>query len=98
MYLNCSVSNQSFHLSLKCIPVINKDDGKSMQKLDLKSCQQPKHAYKCGGNERLDIPNHLDSQFAEVAPNKVWCYLAVVMSLFSRKVIGWQCLSPLIQS
>ena len=36
---------------------------KIMKKLSLKSCQVPKHAYKRGGDERIDIPNHLDRQF-----------------------------------
>jgi len=75
---------------------------KLMKKLDLNSCQQPKHAYKRGGNEELTTPNHLDRQFDVTAPNQVWCgdvtyiwtgnrwsYLAVVMDLFSRKPVGW---------
>ncbi|WP_153043456.1 DDE-type integrase/transposase/recombinase, partial [Xenorhabdus innexi] len=52
--------------------------------------------------EQVDIPNHLDRQFAVTEPNQVWCgdvtyiwtgkrwaYLAVVIDLFARKPIGW---------
>ncbi len=62
----------------------------------------PKHAYKKGTKEHVDIPNLLDRQFAVVEPNQVWCgdvtyiwtgnrwaYLAVVIDLFARKPIGW---------
>ncbi len=75
---------------------------KCMEKLGFISCQQPAHAYKKTGSERIDIPNLLARQFAVTKPNQVWCgdvtyiwtgnrwaYLAVVMDLFARKPIGW---------
>lgn len=47
-------------------------------------------------------PNHPDRQFAVAAPNRVWmgdvtyipttkgwCYLAVLLDAFSRRVVGW---------
>ncbi|MBE3897613.1 IS3 family transposase [Vibrio parahaemolyticus] len=52
--------------------------------------------------EHTHIPNRLSRQFAVTEPNQVWCgdvtyiwtgqrwsYLAVVIDLFARKVIGW---------
>jgi len=76
--------------------------GSLMKALGLVSCQMPKHAYKRGGNEHLNIPNHLAREFSSDAPNQVWCgdvtyiwtgnkwsYLAVVMDLFARKPVGW---------
>lgn len=81
---------------------------KFMKNLDLTSCQVPAHRYRKSVQEHIDIPNHLDRQFAVTAPNKVWVgdvtyiwtgqrwmYLAVVIDLFARKVIGWaMSLSP----
>lgn len=81
---------------------------KLMKALGLVSCQQPKHKYKKTTQEHIEIPNYLGQQFAVTAPNKVWVgdvtyvwtgnrwmYLAVVMDLFARKVIGWaMSLSP----
>ncbi|MBK0167433.1 IS3 family transposase, partial [Klebsiella sp. S69] len=76
--------------------------GKLMKELDIASCQLPAHKYKRGGNEHVEIPNHLDRQFAVTAPDQVWCgdvtyiwtgkcwsYLAVVLDLFARKTVGW---------
>ena len=71
-------------------------------KLKLESCQVPQHQYKRGGNQHLGIPNLLDRQFDVVEPNAMWCgdvtyiwrgnrwaYLADVVDLFARKVVGW---------
>ncbi|EHX0108557.1 IS3 family transposase, partial [Escherichia coli] len=76
--------------------------GKLMKELDISSCQVPVHKYKRGGNEHVEIPNHLDRQFAVTAPDQAWCgdvtyiwtgkcwaYLAVVLDLFARKPVGW---------
>lgn len=66
-------------------------------------CKQPgNHAYKRATVERVDIPNVLNRGFDVVAPNQVWCgeitylwaqgrwhYLAVVLDLFTRRVVGW---------
>lgn len=75
---------------------------KIMKALGLVSRQMPKHRYKKQPLEHIEIPNHLDRQFAVTAPNMVWVgdvtyvwagnrwvYLAVVIDLFARKPIGW---------
>lgn len=69
---------------------------------DLGEKQPGSHAYKQATVERIDIPNHLNRQFEVGAPNQVWCgdityiwaegrwhYLAVVLDLFTRRVVGW---------
>ena len=76
--------------------------GKLMNALDIASCQVPAHKYKHGGNEHVEIPNHLDREFAVNAPDQVWCgdvtyiwtgkcwaYLALVLGLFAHKPVGW---------
>jgi len=76
--------------------------GRLMKKLELVSCQLPKHAYKKANKEHVAIPNSLGRQFAVTEPNQVWCgdvtfvwvgnrwaYLAVVIDLFARKPVGW---------
>lgn len=66
-------------------------------------CKQPgKHRYKLAKAERLDLPNVLNRQFDVSAPDCVWCgdityiwagsrwvYLAVVLDLYARRVVGW---------
>lgn len=67
------------------------------------SCKQPgSHKYKIAEAERVDIPNHLARQFDVAVPDTVWCgdisyiwadnrwhYLAVVIDLCRRRVVGW---------
>ena len=66
-------------------------------------CKQPgRHAYKQATVERIDILNYLNRQFVVDAPNQVWCgdityvwaqgcwhYLAAVLDLYTRRVVGW---------
>ena len=66
-------------------------------------CKQPgPHAYKQSTVEHPDIPNRLNREYEATTPNQVWCgdityvwvqnrwcYLAVVLDLFSRRVVGW---------
>ena len=61
--------------------------------------RRPRHS---GGRPATVAPNHLQRQFTPVAPNQSWVtdityirthegwlYLAVVLDLYSRQVIGW---------
>ncbi|AMV42961.1 transposase [Paraburkholderia caribensis] len=62
------------------------------------------HQYPKGGGTLAFAPNRLDRAFDVMKPNRAWAgdvtyvwtqegwlYLAVVMDLFSRRVIGWAC-------
>ncbi len=73
-----------------------------MKDMHLISKQPGSHAYKKATVERPDIPNLLDREFNVSQPNHVWCgdityiwagncwvYLAVVLDLYSRRVVGW---------
>lgn len=70
--------------------------------LELVSKQPGSHAYKKATVERPDIPNVLNREFDVETPNQVWCgdityiwaqgkwhYLAVVINLYARRVVGW---------
>lgn len=75
---------------------------KLMDELGIVSKQPGSHAYKTATVERPDIPNTLNREFDVSAPNQVWCgdityiwasgrwcYLAVVIDLCTRRVVGW---------
>lgn len=66
-------------------------------------CKQPgPHAYKQTTVERPDIPNRLNREFSVSRPDQAWCgdityvwvgqrwsYLAVVLDLYARRIVGW---------
>ena len=71
---------------------------KLMREMNLISKQPGSHATV----ERVDIPNVFDRAFSVASPNKVWCsdityvwaegrwhYLAAVIDLYARRVVGW---------
>jgi putative transposase len=73
-----------------------------MKEARLESKQPKPYAYKTAKVERPDIQNHLDRKFNVKQPNLAWCgdityvwvqnrwvYLAVVMDLYARRVVGW---------
>jgi putative transposase len=79
-----------------------------MKEAGLESRQEHTHRYKLATDEAKYAPNYLARTFTVQHPNKVWCgdvtyiwaghcwlYLAVVMDLYARKVVGWSLsLSP----
>ncbi|WP_149007008.1 IS3 family transposase [Escherichia coli] len=84
------------------VPMSRYRAGRLMKYLNLSSCQPGKHQYKNARQEHPSLPNLLERQFAVSEPDRVWCgditylwagnrwcYLAVVMDLFARRVIGW---------
>jgi putative transposase len=73
-----------------------------MKEANVASKQTRKHRYKIAEDESRIAPNHLDRAFEVDQPNRVWCgdvtyiwagtqwmYLAVVMDLYARRVVGW---------
>lgn len=76
--------------------------GKLMRGMELKSCQQKTHKYKHADQEHRTHDNILDRNFSPLAPNQVWtgdvtyvrikggwCYLAVVLDLYARRIVGF---------
>jgi putative transposase len=72
-----------------------------MKKAGLHS-KQPPHKYRVCQAERVDSPNLLNREFTMQQSNQVWCgdityiwaghswvYLALVIDLFKRRIIGW---------
>ncbi len=73
-----------------------------MKEAGLASRQPGAHRYKVAQSERPDIPNLLAREFDVPQPNQVWCgdityvwaggrwhYLAAVLDLHTRRVVGW---------
>jgi len=73
-----------------------------MKEESLVCCQPGPHKYKIAKLEHIEAPNILSRAFNVSQPNQVWCgdityiwsgsrwiYLAVVMDLYARLVVGW---------
>lgn len=72
-----------------------------MQECGLTSRQPVKHHYRVNEDNSPALPNVLNRQFNPAAPNRAWCgdisfirlqdrwcYLALVVDLYSRRIIG----------
>lgn len=75
-----------------------------MKEAGLVSHYPKKHAYKTANLASKIAPNFLKRTYAVDRPNKFWCgdvtyiwagtewvYLAVVLDLYSRRIVGWAC-------
>jgi putative transposase len=75
-----------------------------MKEANLSSKQPGKHRYKPAIKPSDIADNHLNRQFTTNRPNQVWCgdvtyiwsgtqwlYLALVIDLYVRRIIGWAC-------
>lgn len=86
------------------VPMSRYRAGRLMKYLNLSSCQPGKHQYKNARQEHTCLPNLLERQFAVPEPDRVWCgdityiwagnrwcYLAIVMDLFARRIACSSC-------
>lgn len=75
-----------------------------MKEAGLVSKQHKQHRYRVAEEESVIAPNQLERQFTVTQANRVWCgdvtyvwtgchwlYLAVVLDLYKRRVVGWAC-------
>lgn len=75
-----------------------------MREADLVSKQHKKHRYKITKDESKIAKNTLNREFSVDRPNQVWCgdvtyvwagtqwlYLALVIDLYARRIVGWAC-------
>lgn len=92
----------SRHLRALQLPVGRNKAGRLMQELGLFSRQRRPAGSRARGVEALIAPNLLDRHFKVLEKNRVWCgditfiaagkrwlYLAVVMDLHARRIVGW---------
>ena len=76
--------------------------GSLMVETGIESKQRRKHRYRQAAVESVIAPNHLGREFTVNRPNEIWCgdvtyiwagtywvYLAVVLDLCTRRVVGW---------
>ena len=75
-----------------------------MKEADLISKQHKKHRYKVAEDESKIAENKLNREFTMDKPDQVWCgdvtyvwagtqwlYLALVVDLYARRIVGWAC-------
>lgn len=75
-----------------------------MKEANLVSKQDKKHKYKIAKDESRIAENKLNREFTVEKPNQVWCgdvtyvwsgkqwlYLALVIDLYKRRIVGWAC-------
>ena len=73
-----------------------------MRRAGVRARQHRRHKYHSLGPQALTVPNLLNRQFNPDAPNRRWVgdityiptqqgwlYLAIVVDLFSRRIVGW---------
>ncbi|MFJ7970611.1 IS3 family transposase [Psychrobacillus sp. NPDC096389] len=90
-------------LKARGIPVCERTIGKRMKEMGLRATPKTPYVVTTDSNHKYPIyPNLLERQFMVDTPNTVWVtdityiwtmqgwlYLASVMDLFSRKIVGW---------